>query len=104
MVGLSVVEAIRSGTTMIIEDASQISDYAALLAKSGLRFVLAEQVADRAAGARVGEPGRIIFDPSKQDAGLARIETLYQGYHGGAEGRLSVAIAAHAPDMVSPEL
>jgi cytosine/adenosine deaminase-related metal-dependent hydrolase len=54
MVQLGVAEAIRSGTTMIIEVASGISQYADLLAKSGLRFVLAEQVADRAAGARVG--------------------------------------------------
>jgi len=104
MVQLSVVEAIRSGTTMIIEVASGISDYADVLAKSGLRFVLAEQVADRAAGARVGEPGRIVFDASKGDEGLARIEALYRDHHGSADGRLTVATAAHAPDMVSPDL
>jgi len=104
MVQLSVAEAIRSGTTLIIEVASGISDYADLLAKSGLRFVLAEQVADRAAGARVGEPGRIVFDSSRQNEGLARIEALHRERHGSADGRLTVAAAAHAPDMVSPEL
>ena len=104
MIQLGVVEAIRSGTTMIIEVASGISEYADLLAKSGLRFVLAEQVADRAAGARVGEPGRIVFDSSRQNEGLARIEALHRERHGSADGRLTVAGAAHAPDMVSPEL
>src|SRR5262249_39651511 len=89
---------------MIIEVASGISDYAQLLAQSGLRFVLAEQVADRAVGSRVGEPGRIVFDSSKQDEALARVEALYRVRHRSADGRLSVAAAPHAPDMVSPEL
>jgi 5-methylthioadenosine/S-adenosylhomocysteine deaminase len=104
MVKLQLLEAIRSGTTLLVEVASAISEYAQLLIGTGLRLVLAEQVADRVRGARVGEPGRIEFDRSRQAEELARIDALHAAYHGAADGRVMVAIAAHAPDMVSPEL
>jgi 5-methylthioadenosine/S-adenosylhomocysteine deaminase len=104
MIRLALVEAIRSGTTLVMEVGSGIADYADLLSRSGLRLVLAEQVADRAGGGRVGEPGRISFDPSRQAEGLSRIEALHAAWHGAADGRMAVAIAAHAPDMVSPDL
>jgi 5-methylthioadenosine/S-adenosylhomocysteine deaminase len=104
MVKLALLEAIRSGTTLVMEVASGIADYADLLCASGLRLVLAEQVADRAGGGRVGEPGPISFEPSKRDEALNRIKALHADWHGAADGRVAVAIGAHAPDMVSPEL
>ena len=103
MVRLSLVEAIRSGTTAIMEVGSGLIDYAPVLAASGLRVVLAEQFADRAAGERVGEPGRITFAARDPDIVDARLRTLVEQFHG-REGRIRVAVAAHAPDMCSPDL
>jgi 5-methylthioadenosine/S-adenosylhomocysteine deaminase len=104
MVRLACLEAIRSGTTLLMEVGSGIAEYADLLQATGLRLVLAEQVSDRAGNGRVGEPGHISFDPLKREEGLQRIQALHEAWHGGADGRVAIAIAPHAPDMVSPEL
>jgi 5-methylthioadenosine/S-adenosylhomocysteine deaminase len=87
-----------------MEVSSQIAQYSDLLLSSGLRLVLAEQVSDRPAGTMVGEPDSISFDTSRGAEGLRRIEELHAICHGAAGGRISVAAAAHAPDMVSPDL
>src|SRR5262249_51328113 len=104
MVQLGLLEAIRSGTTLAMEVSSQIAQYSDLLLSSGLRLVLAEQVSDRPAGSMVGEPESISFDTSRGAEGLRRIEELHAICHGAGGGRISVAAAAHAPDMVSPDL
>lgn len=104
MVRLSLLEAIRSGTTALMEVGSNLIDYADVMAGAGLRVVLAEQFADRTAGERVGEPGRISFAAHDAAQIAGRVEVLRERCHGADGGRLRVAIAAHAPDMCSPEL
>jgi 5-methylthioadenosine/S-adenosylhomocysteine deaminase len=52
----------------------------------------------------VGEPDPISFDALRSAEGLQRIEALYAARHGSEGGRIAVAAAAHAPDMVSPDL
>ena len=101
---LAVLEALRSGTTAAMDITNNIEDYAKAIVASGLRLVLAEQVSDRAKGARVGEPGVFEADPALADKGLQRISDLYAKWHGAENGRITVAVAAHAPDMVSPAL
>jgi cytosine/adenosine deaminase-related metal-dependent hydrolase len=83
---------------------NNIEDYAEAIVATGLRLVLAEQVSDRAKGVRVGEPGVFEADPELADKGLQRIFDLHAKWHGAEEGRITVAVAAHAPDMVSPAL
>ncbi len=103
MVRLALLESIRSGATALMEVGSGLVEYAQILADSGMRIVLAEQFADRAPGERVGEPGKITFtsfDPAVLDA---RLQTLVDQFHG-RDGRIKVAVAAHAPDMCSPDL
>jgi len=104
MARLAVLEALRSGTTAAMDITNNIEDYAKAIVASGLRLVLAEQVSDRAKGARVGEPGVFEADPELADKGLQRISDLYAKWHGAEDGRITVAVAAHAPDMVSPAL
>jgi 5-methylthioadenosine/S-adenosylhomocysteine deaminase len=104
MVRLAVLEAIRSGTTLAMEVGPNLEAYADILGQSGLRVVLAEQVSDRPSGVLVGEADKLTFDPAAIEPNLARIENLHAGRHGGFDGRMSVAVAAHAPDMVSPDL
>jgi 5-methylthioadenosine/S-adenosylhomocysteine deaminase len=60
---LGVVEAIRSGTTMVLEEGAGIDRYAQMLADSGLRFLLCERAWDRA-NAGIGQPGPFEVDPA----------------------------------------
>ena len=68
MVLLGAIESIKAGTTVAMEVAEGIMDYADELQKSGLRLVLAEQISDRISG-RYGEPGEIKSDPQKNEDG-----------------------------------
>src|SRR5215468_236437 len=47
MAQLGALEALRSGTTFMLEDGSNLDDYAAALAATGLRFLMAERAYDR---------------------------------------------------------
>ena len=104
MARIGALEALRSGTTAAMDITNNIEDYAEALVATGLRLVLAEQVSDRAKGVRVGEPGIFEADPELADKGLRRIADLHAKWHGAENGRITVAVAAHAPDMVSPAL
>jgi 5-methylthioadenosine/S-adenosylhomocysteine deaminase len=103
MCQLGVVEAIRSGTTLVLEDAVGIQRYAEALAESGLRFLLCERAWDRARAA-IGQPGPFETDSALAEQGLTRIEALHSRWHGRANGRIAVGLAAWAPDMCSPRL
>jgi 5-methylthioadenosine/S-adenosylhomocysteine deaminase len=101
---LAVLEAIKSGTSAIMEVGSGLAVYAELLGRSGLRVFLAEQVSDRPAGAIVGNDEALTFDASQVTSSLNRIRTLHEGFDTPHNGLIRVAAAAHAPDMVSPDL
>ncbi|MEE8442269.1 MAG: amidohydrolase family protein [Dehalococcoidia bacterium] len=100
---LGALEALRSGTTAVMEVAQGIGVYAQALVDTGLRLVLAEQASDRAHGG-IGQPGVFEVDPKRTEDGLQRIADLHATWNGANGGRVTVAVAAHAPDMVSPEL
>jgi 5-methylthioadenosine/S-adenosylhomocysteine deaminase len=101
MCQLGALEALRSGTTLILEDAIDIPHYAQAMADTGMRFVLAERVWDKANGS-VGDAGDFDVDASLMDKGVERARRLYESWHGAADGRIQAAIAAWAPDMCSP--
>ncbi len=103
MVRLGALEAIRGGTTLLMDIAGSIEDYAAVLAETGLRLVLAEQGADRARGVRVGEAVAFERDQAGGDDALRAMTTLFDKWNGALGGRIKVAAAVHAPDMASPE-
>ncbi|WP_158639333.1 amidohydrolase family protein [Elioraea rosea] len=103
MCTLGAVEAIRSGTTLVLEDGARIATYAPLMAQSGLRYVLAERAWDKAKGS-IGD--QLPFEVSEKlaDDGMTRISDLHARWHGKEGGRIAVGIAAWAPDMCSPGL
>jgi 5-methylthioadenosine/S-adenosylhomocysteine deaminase len=103
MCQLGVVEALRSGTTLVLEDAVGIQRYAEVLAASGLRFLLCERAWDRAQAA-IGQPGPFEVDRGLAEQGYSRIEALHTRWHGRDNGRIRVGLAAWAPDMCSPQL
>ena len=103
MATLGALEAIRSGTTLVLEEGTDLGRYAQALVDTGLRLVLCERTWDRTR-ASIGQPGPFEQDSALAERGLARIRDLHARWHGRADGRVSVGVAAWAPDLCSPEL
>ncbi len=103
MCELGALEAMRSGTTAIVEDSTRIDRYADAMAASGLRFLFCERTWDRAKGS-IGDPRPFEVDREAGERRLAQIEALHAKWHGRENDRIRVGIAAWAPDMCSPEL
>ncbi|MBK0329721.1 amidohydrolase family protein [Rhodobacteraceae bacterium F11138] len=97
------IEAIRSGTTAVLEDGMSIETYADVLADSGLRYLICERVWDRA-NAQIGDPGPFEQDRSLGQNTMQKAADLHTRWHGAADGRIEVGLAAWAPDMCSPDL
>jgi 5-methylthioadenosine/S-adenosylhomocysteine deaminase len=110
MVSVGALEAIRTGTTTIVETSGGISRHAAMLATTGLRCVFAESIRDSEnvagpmspAGLGQSEPPR--FSPKLRDEGMQRINDLFSKWHGSNNGRISVFPAAALAETSSAEL
>jgi 5-methylthioadenosine/S-adenosylhomocysteine deaminase len=103
------LEAIRTGSTTVVENVGGTAATAASLAKTGLRWVFAESATDREGGSPMspeilarGEAPR--FSPKMRDEGLQRITDLHSAWHGKENGRISVFPAAALAENSSPEL
>jgi cytosine/adenosine deaminase-related metal-dependent hydrolase len=110
MVTIGALEAIRTGTTTIVENSGGISRSAAALAKTGLRCVFAESVRDSENVAGPMSPEGLEksvaprFSPRLRDEGMQRINDLFTAWHGKNQGRISVFPAAALAETASPEL
>ena len=112
MVQVAALEAIRTGTTTIVEYTGNIQRQAAALADSGLRCVFAEGIRDaenvpgpvstRAMAETVSESPR--FSERLRDEGMQRINDLFSSWHGARQGRITVFPAASLTETSSPEL
>jgi cytosine/adenosine deaminase-related metal-dependent hydrolase len=109
MAVVGALEAMRSGTTTVVENVSGISSSASSLAQTGLRWVFAESATDRENGSPMspeilarGEPPKFI--PKMREDGLQRIADLHSAWHGRNQGRISVFPAAALAENSSPEL
>ncbi|HEX9820554.1 MAG TPA: amidohydrolase family protein [Methylomirabilota bacterium] len=103
MVLLGALEAIRSGTTLALEESHGIDAYGGALAATGLRLLLCERAWDRGR-ASIGQPGPFEVDRALGEAGLERVAALHRRWNGAAGGRVRTGLAVWAPDMASPEL
>ena len=103
MVRLAALEALRSGTTAVLEDGAGIAAYADTIADTGLRLLLCERAWDKAHGS-IGDQGGFEVSESLAADGIDRIKALHADWHGARNGRITVGIAAWAPDMCSPGL
>ena len=81
MVQLGALEAIRSGTTLVLEEGTRLDAYAEALVATGLRLVLCERAWDRA-NASIGQLGPFTADAALAEAGLARIAALHAHWDG----------------------
>ena len=100
LAALGCLEAIRSGTTTLVDPLRFVSTYAGAMADSGLRLYLAESAAD----AVVTEirTGGYRYDRSWGESYLRRTVELIEGFHDTRNGRVQCLVAAHAPDNCSP--
>ncbi len=110
MVTVGALEALRTGTTTIVENSGGISRSAAALARTGLRCVFAESIRDSENVAGPMSPEGLArseaprFSPKLRDDGLQRINDLFTTWHGAKQGRISVFPAAALAETSSPEL
>ena len=110
MVAIGALEAIRTGTTTLVENTGGISRSAAALAQSGLRMVFAESVRDTENVAGPMSPDGLArsetprFSAQLRDEGMQRINDLFSAWHGKNQGRVSVFPAAALAETASPEL
>ena len=110
MVEVAALEAIRTGTTTIVENVGNIQRHAGALADSGLRCVFAESVRDGENIRGPMSPERFAlseaprFSARLRDEGMQRINDLFTTWHGARQGRISVFPAAGLTETSSPEL
>lgn len=100
MASLGCLEAIRSGTTTIVDPMLAVSSYADTMADSGLRLYLCESVSD----AKVTEiwAKGYQYDRSLGEASLQQAVDLIDRHHDTLNGRVRCLVSAHAPDSCSP--
>ena len=110
MVTVAALEAIKTGTTTIVENVANISRNAAALAQTGLRCVFAESIRDSENVAGPMSPDGLArsetprFSARLRDEGMQRINDLFTAWHGKNQGRISVFPAAALAETASPEL
>lgn len=110
MYTIGALEAIRTGTTTMVEFSSNIARHVPALSRTGLRWVFAEGVRDSEnvpgplspEGLATGGTPR--FSRKLREDGLQRISELHGKWHGANNGRISVFPAASLAETSSPEL
>lgn len=97
---LGCLEAIRSGTTTLVDPFRHVAGYAAGMARTGLRLYLSESGAD-ALTLKI-RTGVYEYDRAFGEQFIERIVELAEGFHGSHGDRVRCQISAHAPDNCSP--
>jgi 5-methylthioadenosine/S-adenosylhomocysteine deaminase len=99
LAALGCLEAIRSGTTTIVDPLRFVPSYAQTMADTGLRVYLAESAAD-AVTTEIRTKG-YRYERSWGEAFLQRTKELIETYHNTHNGRVQCMVAAHATDNCS---
>ena len=99
---LGCLEAIRSGTTALVDPFRHVMDYAPAMAATGMRLWLSESCAD--IDTRRIRHGEYAVDEAFGRVFLERTEALIGAMHGSHGDRVRCQVAAHAPDNCSPAM
>ena len=102
MAALGCLEAIRSGTTTLVDPFRHVGTYAGAMADTGLRLWLSESCAD--IDTRKIRFGDYAIDEAFGQTFLDRAQALIETWHGARGGRVNCQVAAHAPDNCSPAM
>ena len=97
---LAYLEAIRCGTTTMVDPLRFVHTYAQSVVDSGLRMYLAESCAD-ALTLKI-RYGKYEYSREWGEDFLERAVTLVERFHNMDNGRVQCQIASHAPDNCSP--
>lgn len=97
---LGCLEAIRSGTTTVVEPFRHLVTYAQSMVETGLRLYLSENAAD-ALTLKIRH-GVYEHDRAWGQEFLDRAVELIERFHGADNGRVQCQVSAHAPDVCSP--
>lgn len=106
---IGMIEAMKTGTTTIIENVGGIAREAKAIADTGLRCVFAESFNDREnAGVMSAEllvkSEKPTYSARLRDEGMQRIADLHSAWHGKQNGRISVFPAVAHAENCSGEL
>lgn len=103
---LNIIEALKAGTTTMLDYDTPVPGWAEFYQQVGVRARLAPVInalpPAGMAGWKVGD-----LYPFDEAAGRASIEAALafaRDWHGAAEGRITVMVGAHAPDMMPREM
>jgi len=99
---LGCLEAIRSGTTTLVDPFRHVLDYAPAMAATGMRLWLSESCAD--IDTRRIRHGDYTVDPAFGASFVDRTLALIESMHGSHGDRVRCQVAAHAPDNCSPSM
>ncbi len=102
LAALGCLEAIRSGTTSLVDPFRHVADYAGAMAATGMRLWLSESCAD--IDTRRIRHGDYAVDPAFGEGFLERAEALIETWHGAHDDRVRCQVAAHGPDNCSPTM
>ena len=102
---LAAVEAIRSGSTTLLEMAGGIDVYASSIVDTGMRLILAENTDDGVIGPayRPGQPPDE-FSAEQRETKLSRAEDLFSKWHGARDGRVTCFASTQLVETSSSEL
>jgi 5-methylthioadenosine/S-adenosylhomocysteine deaminase len=100
MTTLGCLEAIRSGSTTLVENFRFVGTYAAAMAATGLRLYFSENCTD-ALLLKIRH-GEYTYDRAWGEDFLGRMRGLIDDWHGRDGGRIQCQVAAHATDNCSP--
>ena len=99
---LGCLEAVKSGSTTIVENFSHMADIVPAVDRSGLRAVVSEMVND--ADLLEIRKGNYRFDTKIGESLLKKNVDVIAKWHGRGNGRIRCHFGPHAPDTCSPWL
>ncbi len=104
------LEALRGGTTTVVQNVGNIARDAEALASTGQRWVFAESVRDIETVDGPMSPPRLAnsvpprYSDQLREEGMQRITDLHSAWHGHDNGRVQVFPAAALVELSSPQL
>ncbi len=102
MAMLGTAETIKSGTTCLVENYSEIAPLVGFLNDTGIRAVVSDMIRD---ADWLGLKQRTYrFDPKVGEKNLQRAVDLVEKWHGHDDNRITCQLSPHAPDLCSAEL
>jgi len=107
---VAALEALRGGTTTVVQNVGNIARDAKALASTGQRWVFAESVRDIETVDGPMSPPRLAesvpprFSDKLRTEGMQRIADLHSTWHGHDNGRIQVFPAAALVELSSPQL